>query len=162
MMGFDLDGVLAVAPPGSGVPWRYMDGPARGRHRDMLLEHYATAPVLYRPAGDFVVVTARRSNDEVRQITTRWLDRNFPGQVCGLRMLSEARSLDNVAKFKASRILAEDFSTYADDMPVLLRRMARLGVPAAKLRWFLPPAQFVSHPWTPRHASQQAKEGNNG
>lgn len=116
MIGYDLDGVLATNAPVPIKPWRWMSGPERNAHKQGLLKAYSLAGQLYRPREpEFVVITARKDDPNVREVTERWLNGFFPGRVKGLYMLGVSRSLDNVIDFKATRVNALGLTDFTED-----------------------------------------------
>lgn len=123
---FDLDGVLAVSPPGSAKKWGHMKGQERQNRLLELLAHYARAGVLFRPTvGNFYVITARKNNEDVRSVTEGWLKLNFGRNFAGVYMLSESRSLDNVIAFKSRILKSLRVTDFAEDNPAVVKGLRK-------------------------------------
>lgn len=129
IVAYDLDGVLAVGPPPSEKKWGHMKGGERTIRKATLLHHYSTAPVLFQPTEEkFFVVTARKNDDLVGQVTMDWLDRAFPGRVQGLFMLGEARSIPNVVRFKGEVLKQIGAQQFTEDNAQVLKGLRPLGI----------------------------------
>lgn len=132
----DLDGVLAASPPESAIPWRRMNGPQRAARRAELLAWYEQADVWFRPSCQFHVITARKNDPAVRQVTEAWLRSVFGDLVLGVHMLAASRNLVNNIAFKASVLRSlPEAPMYIDDTLPLLRGLRQAGVPQSLWRY---------------------------
>src|ERR1051326_6739867 len=99
--GYDLDGVLAKAPPLAEKTWFKMNGPERIERRKFLNEWYESAPVLLQnPQTPFHVLTARKGSE----VTLKWLKENLGIHADQVHFFIGTRTYDNVAKFKSEEI----------------------------------------------------------
>lgn len=126
---YDLDGVLAEAPPASPKAWRRMSGVERTQHQQRTIAHYAVAAVLYRPPPGqrFHVITARKQT--TRDVTGAWLLRAFGPGVVQLWMLEEGRTIENVVRFKADVLRRVGATDYAEDNRTVVRELRKLDLP---------------------------------
>jgi hypothetical protein len=124
--GYDLDGVLAVAPPLATKPWNRMNAAERASRREFLVIWYKCAKPLITPSDmKFVVITARKDVPEVRRATERWLKKYFPKQTIRLYMLKEARTMVNNVNFKAEVIRREKLLTFVEDNIQVVRELRK-------------------------------------
>lgn len=128
MVGYDLDGVLAKAPPPRPKPWSQMTGNERRLYDRRLLSHYKRAKPLYRPKRkDWVVVTARKALPDIQTTTLSWFRSNGFGRPI-VFFLQGARSINNVVEFKADiidRLELTDF--YEDNLSVVRGLRSKVG-----------------------------------
>lgn len=128
IQGFDMDGVLAEGPPQGKIPWRHMKGHQRKEHLDQLLYFYLKARPLLVPRGTFCVISARKSTPEIMKITGDWIQQRYPGQLTGLYLLSESRSLENVIAFKSARIRSLGLTDFTEDNPKIVAGLRKLDL----------------------------------
>ena len=135
VIAYDFDGVLAVKPTVTGPAWSRLKGHEREARKMDLLTHYMAAEPLLRPEGKFHVITARKSDANVVDISLEWLDKHYPNQVEQVHFLDKARTMENVINFKA-RILHElGAAHFTEDNKAVLRGLAVYGVPAQLWFW---------------------------
>lgn len=113
MNGYDLDNTLADTA--------FSQANIRG-----LKNVYLSADVMYRPRGDFVVLTGRRApTAELRKATRDWLKEHFPN--CkGVFFYSGGERA--VAKAKAGAIKRMRLDSYTDDNLDILKMIREEGV----------------------------------
>lgn len=124
---YDLDGVLAAAPPDSRVAWRHLSGSGRAERRQELLKHYRTAaPLMLIANGErFHVISARRDHQEIRRATEDWLRVNYGPAVEKLHLLNCSRTLENVIEFKSEVLIREAITDFYEDNPKVLRGVGK-------------------------------------
>ena len=124
MWAYDLDGVLAEAPPAYVKPWRKMTGPERAAQITRTIDHYLVAHSLFSPEpGDFHVITARKVT--TRKVSLDWLERRFGQRVLELHMLEEGRTIENVVRFKADVLRRIGATDYAEDNRTVVRELRK-------------------------------------
>lgn len=122
-VAYDLDGVLAVAPPPNVKKWGLMNGAERRARVEFLEQHYKAAKVILRPSEKFWVISARK--ESARAVSEAWLARHFGSRFQGLFLLNTSRSTDNVVEFKSRVILREGFRRFTEDNLTVIRRINR-------------------------------------
>jgi len=135
VVAFDMDGVLAVKPVLTGPAWGKLNGEQRKARKQTLLEHYMAAAPLLRPSGQFHVITARKSEVEVVEVTLSWLKRHYPDQVTQVHFLSEARTIVNVVSFKKRVLDKIGANEFTEDNRAVLRGLAAAGTSAHLWFW---------------------------
>lgn len=135
VIAYDLDGVLAVKPTLTGPAWGKLNGEQRKARKQTLLEHYMAAAPLLRPEGRFYVITARKSDTDVVEVTLSWLKRHYPDQVIHVHFLSEARTIANVVSFKKRVLDSLGASEFTEDNRAVLRGLAAAGTTARLWFW---------------------------
>jgi hypothetical protein len=118
VIAFDFDGVLSELCSGEvfSKPYSRMTGPERQRRAEFLLDHYSKAlPILSPVANEFAVITARKAEPRIFEVSRAWLNRHFPGKKTSLYMLPDARSIPNVVSFKGSIIRALGVTDFVED-----------------------------------------------
>lgn len=119
---YDIDGVLAEAPPTAAKKWGLMNGAERRARLAQLERHYRKARVLHHPMSSFWAVSARKEN--TRQITEDWLARHF--KMCqGVFLLSGPRTTERVVKFKIAALRQVNAQEFTEDNLRVLRAVAR-------------------------------------
>lgn len=126
IVGYDFDGVLAVQPPDTGIPWRKMNGAQRKEKKDWLIRWYTNAPQLFIPnENEFVVITARKNTPEIFEISVNWLRQRLPGKSFNLEMLKESRNIENVVAFKSEVINRYGLKDYTEDNRVVVNALRK-------------------------------------
>jgi hypothetical protein len=67
MIAYDLDDTLA------NTDFSKVFG------KTSLLGMYEKAPVIYKPSGSFIIITARGEDPKVHEVTRKWVKENLPG-----------------------------------------------------------------------------------
>lgn len=116
VIAYDLDGVLAQSPPSSPKKWGHMKGDERRMRKLELLHWYSKAAILFNPPEQFFyIVTARKADSIIRDVTYLWLKQNFPGRIKGVHHLKVSRSLENVIKFKTEILIQIKATEFTED-----------------------------------------------
>lgn len=129
MIGYDMDGVLAVKPPESTMKWGKMNGDQRNGRKAQLLEWYENAETLLIPEEPFIAISARRDTPETRQATENWLAKHQPNCV-GLFLLPIARTVENVILFKGAVIESQGVTRFTEDNKKILRGLRKANTKA--------------------------------
>lgn len=129
MIGYDIDGVLAVNPPASPTKWGRMNGREREARRIELVEWYRNAEPILTPDEPFIAISARRDTPDVRLATEAWITAHQPNCV-GVFLLPISRTVENVIAFKSAVIIAQELTDYTEDNRTILRGLHRAAVPA--------------------------------
>lgn len=114
MYGYDLDGTLA------GTRFTGIFSKAQ------LVDMYKTAPVLYTPRGQFVAITARGDDLEVKAATRLWLQANF-GSKCEAVYFA-AGSEEEKITYKANKVKELNLTGYVDSKIGTLRLFEKFGI----------------------------------
>lgn len=124
---YDLDGVLAEAPPHAEKTFFKMNGEERRARKKMLGEHYLNAPRLFIPDQDeFVVITARKNDLATMALTEDWLAKNFPNKKWSLYMLDRARTYKNVIAFKGEVLEKLGIKCFVEDNLTVLQGIKKM------------------------------------
>ena len=115
ILGYDFDGVLAEGPPPNVKKWGLMNGAERNARKVSVLEHYRNAKQLFKPSGQFHVITARKGEPEIIQVSKQWLIDKLPGQVLGVHFLKGSRTVENAGIFKYSVIKEQNITHFYED-----------------------------------------------
>lgn len=144
---YDLDGVLAVQPPLSKIPWRKMKGPERRAQKDWLLKWYASATTIHIPnEREFLVVTARKASEDVRLVTMKWLEEHYFDRKIRLEMLSVSRSIENVVNFKTEVLKTYGVEDYTEDNRKVANAL-RLTCPETRVWHYKDGKQNLDYDW---------------
>lgn len=119
MYAYDLDGTLA------GTRFTEIFNKAQ------LLDMYKTAPVLFKPAAQFIAITARGDDLEVKAATRLWLQANFGAQCVGVYFVSGSE--EEKIKDKAAKVKELNLDGYVDAKLGTLRLFERFGVKGIRL-----------------------------
>lgn len=148
-VAYDLDGVLHSGPPAPSKPHRFQDGKERRERKLEMLAAYRSGGVLFNPPEDhFFVITARKAEDDVREVTQRWLNLHFSTRVLGIFMLDQPRTLDNVALFKGGVLLEHAIQEFTEDNVQILRRLHKQVQGSTRL--FVYSTDLGKRPYEPR------------
>ncbi len=130
-VAYDLDGVLAEAPPEGSKAWRRMKGPERAERRAFLGRWYLTAKGLHKPTEHgFHVVTARST--WARETTLDWLAARYGDRMLGLHMLKGGRTIERVVAFKAGVLRELGATDYSEDNRTVVVAL-RKAVPECRI-----------------------------
>lgn len=136
LVAYDLDGVLAEAPPPRPKSFFKSTGQERKDWDLLLAEHYRTAkPLLVPPEAEFHVITARKCKAPFIDITMAWLEKHYPDRTWRFHMLATGRTLKNVIAFKGSVIAQMGISKFTEDNREVLKGLRKGGV-ACELYYF--------------------------
>ncbi len=157
LFAYDLDGVLAQAPPKEWFtkPWRHMSGAERMERQAALTSWYRLAPVLLGPdpTEALHVITARKRDQ--REVTLEWFVEKLPEhRLSTLDMLIESRTLSNVIEHKRMALLgllSVGVTDFVEDNAAVLRGLAKLGV-YQRLHLFSGVGDEMSLFWDPHGA----------
>jgi hypothetical protein len=117
-----MDGVLTEPPPQHETSWRHMKGPERQAWKAHMIDFYRTARPLFVPAEtNFHVISARKDQPDVRELTRGWLAANLPERVASLTLFTGSRSIENVVAYKAATILALGIRDFTEDNPKIVK-----------------------------------------
>lgn len=119
MYAYDLDGTLA------GTRFTEIFSKAQ------LIDMYKKAPVLYRPTNQFVVITARGEDLEIKQATRLWLQANFGEQCVGVYFVSGTE--EEKIKSKAAKVKELNLDGYVDAKLGTLQLFERFGITGINL-----------------------------
>ena len=149
IVSYDIDGVLAAQPPASEKKWGKMKGDERKARKDFLYEWYNTAERLIEPVEEtFHAISARKAETRIYQITSAWLEKNYPERVLSFHLLSESRNIENVVAFKASKILELGVQRHYEDNKKVLKGLRKVLPPEVELyfweRGMAAPVPFAS------------------
>lgn len=124
MIGYDVDGVLAVKPPMPDMKWGRMNGEQRRARQQQLLDWYSNCDPILQPDEPFVAISARKENPETRLATEIWIQRHQPN--CrAIYLLPISRSIENVVAFKAAVIRDLELTDFTEDNKKILRGLAK-------------------------------------
>lgn len=156
IFAYDLDGVLAQAPPKEWFvkPWRRMSGAERRERQAALTSWYRLAPVLLVPEFRTLHVITARKRDQ-GEVTREWFDEKLPEhRLWTLDMLIDSRTLQNVIEHKRQSLLglfSIGVTDFVEDNAAVLRGLAKLGVPQ-RLHLFSGAGDEMSLFWDPHGA----------
>ena len=114
MYGYDIDGTLADT--------KFKDIYSK----QQLLKMYETAPVLYTPRGQFVAITARGDDLQVKQATRIWLKANF-GDKCEAVYFASGSEKEKIT-FKANKVKELKLKGYVDAKVATLELFEKFGI----------------------------------
>lgn len=147
-VAYDLDGVLAEAPPPMTKKYQHMNGEERKQYKHDKMQHYANAAILLTPSEDkFLVITARKHDPEIIAITKYWLQQNLPDkeiEICFFQSLVR-KTYDSVGKFKVEKLKEHKVKQYTEDNKTILKIIHRLA-PSIALYYYEHPnrTNFIS------------------
>lgn len=127
MIGFDLDGVLAEAPPKPPRPWRYLSGWERREHQRLTLKHYESAKPLLSPLKGkrTIIISARKKTREIEDATWLWLGRTYQRTWFDVHLLEGPRTYETVVEFKAKVIRRIGVTDFIEDNPTVVRELRK-------------------------------------
>lgn len=121
--GFDLDGVLCTLFKPSKT-YRQMNGVERKKYKELKLKHIINAKCIKRTSGTKIYIITARKND-LREETESWLIKNNIIYDT-LLMLDEARTRDNIIRFKTRMIQNYNIQRFYEDDPKIARKLKKL------------------------------------
>ena len=124
---YDMDGVLCENPASTEKTFFKMNGEERKKRKEYLLSHYPIAKQLHIPKEEeFIIITARKEKNGVKEISRAWVDKNLPGKKVQIFFLQEAKTYKNVIKFKAEIINKFNIQNFYEDNLVVLKGLTKL------------------------------------
>lgn len=114
MYAYDLDGTLA------GTKFKDI------YNKQQLLKMYETAPVLYTPRGQFVAITARGDDLQVKQATRLWLKANY-GTKCEAVYFASGSEKEKIT-YKANKVKELGLTGYVDAKASTLALFEQFGI----------------------------------
>ena len=114
MYGFDIDNTLADT--------KFKDIQSMRQ----LVEMYKTAKVLYTPRGEFVAITARGDNAEVKAATRLWLKTNYGDKAVNVYFASGSEK--EKITFKANKVKELKLKGYVDAKVATLELFEKFGI----------------------------------
>mgnify|MGYP001559356199 CR=1 FL=1 len=127
-VAYDLDGVLAEAPPARPKSFFKSTGPERKEWNEFLAEWYKQTKPLLRPTDEpFIVITARKCREPYKSITVHWLALNMPHMNWKLFMHEKARTLKNVIAFKGEVLRLMEATKFTEDNKKVLKGVKELA-----------------------------------
>lgn len=124
MIGYDLDGVICENSPKRSKPFFEQNSEERAKHKIIRLEHCLNGKLIFKPKGDFIIATARKT-DEEKAATLSWLKKNKINPAT-IYFLKEAKTRENIIKFKADIINSLELTEFTDDDPKIVARLTKL------------------------------------
>jgi phosphoglycolate phosphatase-like HAD superfamily hydrolase len=118
MYGFDLDGTLA-------------DTKFDIFNKAQLIAMYEKAPVLYKPTGKFVALTARGTDQQVKNATRLWLKTNFGNQCEAVYFASGSE--EEKINYKANKVKELKLEGYVDGKVSTLELFKKFNITGIKL-----------------------------
>lgn len=124
LVGYDLDGVITDNSPKRDKPFIKQNSEERKAYSRLRMDHCLNGKLMFKPEGDFIIATARKKDDE-RAVTLLWLKKHNINPI-NVYFLEEAKTRENIIKFKAQIINQLNLAEFSDDDPKIVRALTKL------------------------------------
>ena len=124
LIGYDLDGVICANSPKRDKPFIKQNSKEREEYSKKRITHCLTAKLMFRPIDDFVIITARKKEDE-KIATFAWLKEHNLAPI-NVYFLTGVKTRENIIKFKAKIINDLQLIEFSDDDPKIVKGLSKL------------------------------------